>query len=1083
MTSFLRADSGHKRTSRPFPSRSRSRPFSSRSRSDTRNAIHFQEQFFRDEEIKSEQEDMRKTPLKIYEVFLSFRGEDTRSSFISHLYASLQNAGINVFKDDDSLKRGNDISASLLRAIEGSQIALIVFSTNYANSQWCLDELVKIMECHGTLSQVVVLPVFYDVDPSDVRHQTGEFGKAFHSLLKRISKKEGLYRKVANAFKNVVSCLLKSKDESPSRVQRWKEALGQAAGLAGFVVLNSRNQSEVIKEIVEKTTLLLDKTDMFVANHPVGVEPRVHDMIQLLDIQPSIQQSSDVLLIGMWGMGGMGKTTIAKAIYNKIGRCFEGRSFLANIREVWEQNVGQVSLQEQILFDIYKETTTGIQNTDQGKSILKDKLCHKRVFLVLDDVNTLDQLNALCGDRQWFGSGSRIIITTRNMDLLKGNRVDKFYNMQEMDERETIELLSWHAFKQVKPKEVFIEISKNVVEYAGRLPLALEVLGSYLYGREVKEWECVLDKLKTIPNDQIQKKLRISYDGLEDDTQKDILLDIACFFIGKDRNDVIHILNECELYPENGINILVARSLVTVDDTNKLRMHDLLRDMGREITRENSLKNPEKHSRLWFNKDVLEVLSKRTGTKVEGLALMLPRASTECFSTKAFEKMTRLRLLQLDGVKLNDDFEYLSKNLRWLSWNGFPLTSIPTSFYLRNLVSIELENSKIKYLWNDKQTQSLEKLKILNLSHSHYLTKTPDFSKLPNLEQLILIDCPRLSEVSDTFEYNKKVLLINLEDCISLQSLPRSLYKLKSLKTLIISGCSKIDKLEEDLEQLESLTTLIANNTAITKVPFSLEKLQKIGYISLCGYEGFPSDVFPSIIKSWTSPRNNLSSIVPLNAPRSSSLELSSMFEYLPQCQCLWVKCDSKVDLSRSAKIILNALSVTDSEEMEQVHISGSETSFKPRFFQTGVNCEVTESLKEEILQGKGGSHPYCFNFNCDGSSVKFEVPIVLGRNLNTIMCVVYPSTPDNITSDDPIKSVLVINYTKATFMLFKTEALASFEDEELQSAISSIQIGNKVEFVVVSESNFAVKSTRIYLIYDGPIHKELGFIKFSLIT
>lgn len=95
------------------------------------------------------------------------------------------------------------------------------------------------------------------------------------------------------------------------------------------------------------------------------------------------------------------------------------------------------------------------------------------------------------------------------------------------------------------------------------------------------------------------------------------------------------------------------------------------------------------------------------GTKVEGLALMLPRASTKCFSTKAFEKMTRLRLLQLAGVKLNDDFEYLSKNLRWLSWNGFPLTSIPTSFYLRNLVSIELENSKIKYLWNDKQTQVL----------------------------------------------------------------------------------------------------------------------------------------------------------------------------------------------------------------------------------------------------------------------------------------------------------------------------------------------------------------------------------------
>ncbi|CAI8594237.1 unnamed protein product [Vicia faba] len=215
------------------------------------------------------------------------------------------------------------------------------------------------------------------------------------------------------------------------------------------------------------------------------------------------------------GMGGTGKTTIAKVIYNKIGRNFEGRSFLANIREVWEQNVGQVSLQEQILFDICKETKAGIQNIDKGKSILKDKLGHKRVLLVLDDVNTLNQLNALCGGRQWFGLGSRIIITTRNMDLLKGNRVDKLYKMQEMNERESIELFSWHTFKQVKPKEVFIEISKNVVEYCGRLPLALEVLGSYLYGREVKEWECVLDKLKTIPNDQIHKKLKITSDGIQ----------------------------------------------------------------------------------------------------------------------------------------------------------------------------------------------------------------------------------------------------------------------------------------------------------------------------------------------------------------------------------------------------------------------------------------------------------------------------------------------------------------------------------------------------------------------------------------
>ena len=200
-----------------------------------------------------------------------------------------------------------------------------------------------------------------------------------------------------------------------------------------------RNESEAINNIVENVTSLLDKTDLFITNNPVGVESRVQGMIQLLD-QDITLQSNDVLLLGMWGMGGVGKTTIAKAIYNEIGRNFEGRSFLANIREVWEQNAGQTNLQEQLLFDICKETKTKIQNIGLGNNILRDRLCHKRVLLVLDDVSTLDQLNYLCGNRKWFGSGSRIIITTRDMNILRGNKVDHVYKMKEMDESESIEL-------------------------------------------------------------------------------------------------------------------------------------------------------------------------------------------------------------------------------------------------------------------------------------------------------------------------------------------------------------------------------------------------------------------------------------------------------------------------------------------------------------------------------------------------------------------------------------------------------------------------------------------------------------------
>ncbi|CAJ2665821.1 unnamed protein product [Trifolium pratense] len=1016
--------------------------------------------------------------LRRYEVFLSFRGEDTRASFTSHLYASLQNTGIDVFRDDDSIQRGDHISTSLLRAIEQTQISVIILSKNYADSGWCLDELVKIMECHRTLRQIV-LPVFYDVDPSDVRHQTGEFGKAFQNL---------------------------SNTTSEDKLLKWRDVLRQVAGLAGFVVLNTRNESKAIKDIAEKITHLLDKKDLFIADKPVGVDSRVQDVIQLLDMQ----QSNSVLLLGMWGMGGIGKTTIAKAIYNEIGRNFEGRTFLANVREVWEQPAGQVNLQNQLLSNTFKGTTANIQSIDSGKIILKERLCHNRVLIVLDDVDDLEQLDALCGSRDWFGPGSRIIITTRNMHILRGNRVDEVYSNKEMNESESIELFKWHAFKQASPNEEFVGISRNVVMYSGGLPLALEVLGRYLFEREVIEWRCVLEKLKRIPNDKVHKKLKISYDGLDDDSQKAIFLDIVCFFIGMDRNDVIHILNGCGFFAEDGVRVLVERSLVTVDDNNKLRMHDLLRDMGREIICNKPQKEPEERSRLWFHEDVDGVLAGQTGTKaIEGLALKLPRDGPKRYNTKAFMEMKKLRLLQLVDVQLDGDFEYLSKKLRWLSWKGFPLSCIPTNFYPGNLVSIELENSNVEIMW--KETQRMEKLKILNLSHSHYLTQTPDFSNMPNLEKLVLKDCPRLREVSHSIGHLNKILLINLEDCISLSSLPRSIYKLKSLTTLILSGCSMINKLEEDLEQMESLTILLASKTAITSVPFSIVRSKSIGYISLCGYEGFSQDVFPSIIWSWMSPTSGLSSpfqtspamssLVSLDIPHSSSQELSSISNHISRLRSLWIECGTELQLSEDAKLILDALYATLSEELEstsatsqvskmktselvqccsQLHVLESKDSLKSVLIQMGMNCHVTNNLKEHILQkmdenGSGGCflpgdrYPYWLTFNCEGSSVTFEVAQVEGRMLKTLMiCIVYSSTPDNISSNG-LTNLLVKNYTKATIQLYKREALVAFEDEEGQRVVSSIEPGNKVEVVVVFEKGFIVKKTAVYLVYDEP--------------
>ncbi|XP_022641669.1 disease resistance protein TAO1-like [Vigna radiata var. radiata] len=157
--------------------------------------------------------------------------------------------------------------------------------------------------------------------------------------------------------------------------------------------------------------------------------------------------------------------------------------------------------------------------------------------------------------------------------------------------------------------------------------------------------------------------------------------------------------------------------------------------------------------------------------------------------------MKRLRLLQLDDVKLIGDYGHIFKQLRWICWPGFPYKCIPKNFHLENVIAIDFKHSLLHLVWQGRVV--LERLKFLNLSHSKYLIETPDFSGLPSLEQLILKDCPSLLQVHQSIADLSNIVLINLKDCTNLIYLPRKVYKLRSLKTLILSGCSKLRPLEK----------------------------------------------------------------------------------------------------------------------------------------------------------------------------------------------------------------------------------------------------------------------------------------------
>ncbi|CAN7121607.1 unnamed protein product [Brassica rapa subsp. narinosa] len=608
----------------------------------------------------------------LYHVFLSFRGEDVRKGFLSHVLKELKSKGIIPFVDNE-IKRGESVGPVLVGAIRQSRVAVVLLSRNYASSSWCLDELVEIMKYREECQQTV-MTIFYEVDPSHVRKQTGDFGKAFD-----------------------IACV--GKEE---KMKAWRQALNDVAGIAGYHSSNCDSEADLINKVASDVMAVLGFTPSKDFDDFVGVGAQAKEIKSKL-----ILQSEEVKVIALVGPAGIGKTTTARVLYNQLSPCFPFNTFLENIRGSYEKPCGndyqlKLCLHKNLLSQLFNQKEIEVRHLGAAQQMLSDK----KVLVVLDEVDSWWQLEEITSQRGWFGPRSIIIITTEDRKLLKTLRlgIDHIYEMKFPTRNESLQIFCHYAFGQKSPDYGFESLAWEVTGLAGDLPLGLRVMGSYLRGMSREEWIDALPRLKSSLDREIESTLRLSYDGLSD-KDKALFLHCACFFskfpyfLTVDR--LKRLLEKSSLDVNHGLQVLAYKSLIYIEE-GSVRMHRLLQKMAREIVKKQCLEEPGKRQFLMDTKDISDVLEENTGTgTVLGIQLIYSNGEEIQTSKSAFDGMNNLQFLKVesDKVRIPEGLNCLPYKLRLIDWNDCPLIFWPSKFSGKFLVELIMRSNNFEKLW------------------------------------------------------------------------------------------------------------------------------------------------------------------------------------------------------------------------------------------------------------------------------------------------------------------------------------------------------------------------------------------------